>query len=127
MMAALSPQVLISAQRPNNGPPLSDTLPATEAAFITGTYAEPARAARTSALAAASATPFVLPGTTLGIFPISLIITGAWTVLLVLTIGLGTYGRVQFRRSFRRKKAMPVGWGGNGVTWRGAASAYDMR
>ena len=127
MMAALSPQVLITAQRASGGGALRAVLPATEAAFVTGAYAEPARAAREAALAAAAAPPFVLPGTTLGIFPVSAVITGAWALLLVATVGWGTYGRVQFRRSFRRKRALPVGWGAGGVTWPGAAPAYDLR
>lgn len=51
----------------------------------------------------AKATPFVLPGTTLGIFPLGLIITCIWTGLFVFAVGYGTIERVQFRNHFRRR------------------------
>ena len=127
MMAALSPEVDITAQRPNDGGPLADTLPPTEAAFVTGTYSDQAAAARASAQAAASATPFVLPGTTLGIFPVGLIITGAWTLLFVLTVGFGTISRIKFRNAFRRKIAAPAYRTRDPANWAGGPAAYDLR
>ncbi|KAK2784578.1 hypothetical protein FQN53_008405 [Emmonsiellopsis sp. PD_33] len=54
----------------------------------------------------AAATEFVLPGTTLGIFPTGLIITGAWTVLFFIAVGYGTLGRMQFRDHYRRRVKM---------------------
>ena len=55
--------------------------------------------------AAKLASEFVLPGTTLGIFPTGLIITVVWTLLFLLAVGYGTWARVQFRDQFRQRKA----------------------
>lgn len=55
------------------------------------------------AAAAATATPFVMPGTRLGGFPVGLAVTGAWTVALVAVVGFGTVGRVRFREQYRRR------------------------
>ncbi len=52
---------------------------------------------------AAAAIPFVLPGTRPGIFPTGLIITSVWTFLFVGTVGYGTFGRIRFRESYRRR------------------------
>ena len=48
---------------------------------------------------------FVLPGTTFGIFPLGLIVTGAWTVLFFLAFGLGTLGRMRHRDIYRKRVA----------------------
>ena len=58
-------------------------------------------------------TPFVLPGTHLGIFPIGLIITGGWTALRIATLGVGTVGRMKFRDQYRAEKQRGIenaGW-----------------
>ncbi|KAI9762035.1 MAG: hypothetical protein M4579_000671 [Chaenotheca gracillima] len=47
--------------------------------------------------------PFVMPGVTLGIFPIGLIVTGAWAVLGIAVVGWGTFGRYQFREHYRMR------------------------
>ncbi|EEP81492.1 predicted protein [Uncinocarpus reesii 1704] len=49
----------------------------------------------------AAATIFVIPGTAIEIFPVGLIVTGIWTGLFFLVVGLGTLGRMQFREHFR--------------------------
>ena len=122
MMQALAPNVIIEATT-QSGVKIQDQLPTTEAGFINGDFAAPAAAARKVAQASAANPPFVLPGTTLGIFPVGFVITGVWTVLFVLAIGLGTLGRLQFRKAFRRRTQV-------GGDFKGAASgvaAYDQR
>ena len=47
--------------------------------------------------------PFVLPGKTLGIFPVGFVITGVWALLFVATVGAGTVDRVRFREAYRRR------------------------
>ena len=75
--------------------------------FVSGVFAgdsaSGAAAAKTTAIAAAEtlAAPYILPGTTFGIFPIGFIVTGAWTVLFVAAVGYGTWGRMQFREMYR--------------------------
>jgi hypothetical protein len=61
----------------------------------------------TAAIAAAA--PFVLPGTTFGIFPIGFIVTMAWTVLFFLAFGFGTLGRMKYREVYRKRKAAQAG------------------
>jgi hypothetical protein len=55
---------------------------------------------------------FVLPGRTLGIFPVGLIVTSAWTVLFFVAFALGTYGRIRHRDMYRRRVAATSGKSG---------------
>jgi hypothetical protein len=86
-------------------------LSSTEASFVNGifskagtapTNADPQAAASASAVVA-SAAPFVIPGTTLAFVPIGLIVTSTWAILFFIAVGLGTYGRIQFRDQYRRR------------------------
>ena len=122
MMQALAPKVTIRAVT-QSGDQISDTLPDSEAGFINGNFAAKAAAARKDAQKNAANPPFVLPGTTLGIFPVGLIITGVWTLLFVVVVGLGTFGRLQFRKAFRRKTQASSGSKGKS----GGVAAYDQR
>ena len=87
--------------------PITTQLPSKDASFVSGVFADRTRAvtAPGASISAgvAAATPFVLPGTRLGIFPIGLIITSVWTFLFVGIVGYGTFGRVRFRESYRRR------------------------
>lgn len=49
---------------------------------------------------------FVLPGVNLLIFPIGLVVTGAWFVIGLAVIGLGFYERVQYRETYRKTAAI---------------------
>lgn len=110
MQAALSPYVLLSGTL-TNGTSVSTILANNEASFVTGAFSDPEPVVPVAPPMAQAATlptlleptPFVLPGTALGVFPTGLIITGVWTVMFVTVVGLGTWGRVQFRDSYRRK------------------------
>lgn len=53
-----------------------------------------------------STTTFVLPGTTLGVFPLGLVITGAWTVLFVGIVAWGTLERWKFKKHYRGRIEM---------------------
>ncbi|KAI9770161.1 MAG: hypothetical protein M1835_006604 [Candelina submexicana] len=79
---------------------ISTTLSSKDASFVNGVFAD-GKSSSTSTTT--SATPFVLPGTTLGIFPTGLIITGSWAAIFVSVIGWGTMGRYQFREHYRRR------------------------
>ncbi|OJD13298.1 hypothetical protein ACJ73_09220 [Blastomyces percursus] len=54
----------------------------------------------------AAATAFVLPGTTIGIFPTGLIITGIWSGVFLGAVGYGTLTRMKFRDHYRRRLRM---------------------
>jgi len=110
----LIPQIAISAVEPGNGQQVNTTLSSTEASFVAGIFSRSAgnstdpkdilgQPAEQLAVAAEGLpTPFVVPGLALGVFPVGLIVTSAWMLLFSLTVGLGTFGRIQFRDQYRR-------------------------
>ena len=71
------------------------------AMFVAGVFAD--HTAATVADGPRGSAEFQLPGTTLGIFPVGLIITGVWAVLFILTLGMGTINKIRFREAFRRR------------------------
>lgn len=85
--------------------------------FVSGVFegqsASGAAAAEPTAAAAAAekAGAFELPGTTLGIFPVGLIITSIWALLFFSVVGYGTWERIQFRDQFRLRKEKAVAAG----------------
>ena len=99
----LEPMVTLTAKT-TDGRTVGTMLSSREAAFVNGWFST-----KSISIAAAAAelakqpAPFVLPGTTLGIFPIGLIVTSIWTFLFIAAVGYGTWCRMQFRESFRRK------------------------
>ena len=124
MMKGLAPLVNVTAKS-LDGKPLTTTLSTSEAAFVNGHFADKALADRTAAANSANTTPFVLPGTTFGIFPVGFIITGVWALIFVGAVGFGTFGRYQFRNAFRRKTG--VGKAGMKSIGTGMPAAYDQR
>ena len=122
-MMSLSPNVIVTAKTPA-GASLNATLPKTEAAFVTGFFQETAASNAAAASASATNTPFVLPGVAPAFFPVGGIVTGAWVFLFALTVGLGTFGRLQYRRDYRSRAGR--------AQWRPVArpagiAAYDQR
>ena len=101
MKTLLTPDVTLSAIA-KNGSHLHTTLSSKQASFVNGVFSD--QVAGPAQPNAAAPTKFVLPGTRLGIFPTGLIITGAWTVVFLITIGFGTVGRIRFRNAYRRRK-----------------------
>lgn len=53
---------------------------------------------------AASASVFVLPGTHIMVFPVGLIITCAWSGLLIAVVGAGAAGKYHHRMQYRRAR-----------------------
>lgn len=49
---------------------------------------------------------FVLPGVQIMIFPVGLIITSIWLIIGVAFYGYGTYERIGYAESFRRRQAV---------------------
>ncbi|MCJ1309538.1 hypothetical protein MMC25_003198 [Agyrium rufum] len=113
MRAALLPAITVSAMSPN-GSILTTSISSTDASYVSGNFIQNDAAATTNGTSAipAVATPvaaavvFSVPGMTLGIFPVGLVITSIWTVLFVLAVGAGTLGRMQFRDAYRRRCKM---------------------
>ncbi|KAL8777258.1 MAG: hypothetical protein Q9194_002653 [Teloschistes cf. exilis] len=90
-----------------DGQAISTELSSSEASFVNGMFAIKSASSTSpgapTTSAAAKAATFVLPGRTLGIFPVGLIITSVWTVLFVATVGYGTMERIRFREAYRRR------------------------
>jgi len=111
----LVPQISISATNPTTNQPVNTTLSSTESSFVAGVFSRTAGsltdpkylagkpAAQLAAAAAGSPTPFVLPGTSLGVFPVGLIVTLTWLVFFAGAVGFGTIGRIQFREQYRKE------------------------
>ncbi|KAL9027640.1 MAG: hypothetical protein Q9196_003868 [Gyalolechia fulgens] len=102
----LVPRIALSASD-KNGKVITTVLSSDEASFVNGVFADSVKTSTSAGIpassAAANAGTFVLPGRTLGIFPVGLIITGTWTLLFVVTVGYGTVERIRFREAYRRR------------------------
>lgn len=119
-MSLLIPQIQLRANSSNGTTITSDLTSSDAVYFVVGQFkdkATPASAAQASNPLMAEAAindskGFVLPGTTLGIFPVGLIVTGAWTLLFFLAFGLGTLGRIRHRDIYRKRIAATSGKSG---------------
>ena len=102
----LVPNIALSGTA-KNGTIITTELSSKDASFVNGVFADQATnttsAATSASSAAASQSAFILPGKSLGIFPVGLIITSAWTFLFVVTVGFGTIERIRFREAYRRR------------------------
>ncbi|ROT41978.1 hypothetical protein SODALDRAFT_318758 [Sodiomyces alkalinus F11] len=113
--ALVMPILTLSATNPD-GVTLTTNVSSNEAAFLTGVFsdeenlsdftrADRAVANITRALENAEVA-FVLPGVQILIFPIGLVIIAVWTLIGVAAYGFGTYERVQYAESFKRRQAL---------------------
>ena len=105
--ALLTPNITLTGSIAN-GSTLQTQLSSKDASFVSGLFQDATTgnttaAAQAAAASAAANAAFVLPGTTLGIFPIGLIITSAWAGIFIAVLAYGTFGRIQFRESYRRR------------------------
>jgi hypothetical protein len=108
----LVPQIDLAARNPISGQDVETTLSSGDASFVNGVFAKSAsgptnvdpQAAASASAAVQSAAPFVVPGQTISeVSPIGVIITGIWCIGFFITVGGGTYGRIQFREQYRRR------------------------
>jgi hypothetical protein len=95
----------------NTGTMVNTSLASDMISYVTGQFVQAngtptnitAPEANTMATAvAASVSVFVLPGTHIMVFPLGLIITCAWSGLLIAAVGAGTAGRYHHRMQYRR-------------------------
>ncbi|KAL8723341.1 MAG: hypothetical protein Q9225_000324 [Loekoesia sp. 1 TL-2023] len=102
----LIPRIALSGSD-RSGKVITTVLSSSEASFVNGIFAEQIKTSTSAGVpassAAANAGTFVLPGRTLGIFPVGLIITSAWTLMFIATVGYGTVERIRFREAYRRR------------------------
>jgi hypothetical protein len=116
-MALVIPSIQLSADEGPDPKASANLTSSSMVFFVSGVFegqsASGAAAAIPSAAtdAAMKAAAFVLPGTTLGAFPVGLIITSIWALLFFAVVGYGTWGRVQFREQFRQRKGRAVAAG----------------
>ncbi len=104
----LAPNVTIEGTSAS-GKALSAQLSAKDASFVNGLLQNMNSCSTLACMngndpAAASPTPFVMPGTTLGAFPTGLVITSAWAIIGLFFFVWGTFGRYKFREQFRRRR-----------------------
>lgn len=113
--ALVLPQVTLSAVNAG-GNTVSTNISSNEAAFVNGVFSKEVIMSETSRAQTAvndikaglanGTVAFVLPGVSLMIFPVGLVITGLWTVLAFATYGYGTYNRINYRHTFRTRSLM---------------------
>ena len=102
------PQITLSAMSTAKGA-VNTTLSMADASFVNGIFADQAGTTASGGMPAFTSAvsgkqiAFVMPGTTLGIFPVGLIITGSWAVAFMAVVGYGTVGRMRFREQYRRR------------------------
>ncbi|KAF2668481.1 hypothetical protein BT63DRAFT_414486 [Microthyrium microscopicum] len=109
----LTPQISISAVSPSTKQTISTDVSSNQASFVAGVFAtatgnltdpkylldKPAE--KLAAAAQGLPTPFIVPGLSLGVFPVGLIVALVWLVGFSTAVGLGTLGRIQFREQYR--------------------------
>jgi hypothetical protein len=107
-MSLVIPTISLYANNPTTNQPVSaNVTSASTVYFVVGLFeaqsadAPAAAVPSAAAVAAQKAAAFTLPGVTLAIFPVGLIITGTWTVLFVGVFAMGTAGRIQARKQYR--------------------------
>lgn len=117
IMSLLIPQIQLHANSSNGTTITSDIASSETVYFVVGQF----KGEATPAIAAQASNPlmaenaindskgFVLPGTTFGIFPVGLIVTGVWTLLFLVAFGLGTLGRIRHRDIYRKRIAATSG------------------
>ncbi|EGY17029.1 hypothetical protein VD0002_g290 [Verticillium dahliae] len=115
-LEALVLPVLTLTATNTTGQRISTNVSSNEAAFLTGVFSrEVVMSEFATAKEAVSnitaelrngTVAFVLPGVQIMIFPIGLIITGIWTLVGFLAYGIGTYDRVSYAESFKRRSAI---------------------
>ncbi|RDL39927.1 Uncharacterized protein BP5553_04267 [Venustampulla echinocandica] len=110
LQKVLVPAVTLKAVN-STGQLVNTTLSSQEATFVAGVFSTQVVPTRSQlappiqTLVVTGDQPFVVPGLNILIFPIGAVITGVWAILLIATIGLGTFRRMQFRENFRRRQA----------------------
>ncbi len=82
---------------------LSIQLSAYDASFVYGLFTQYSTMNMTSRVLKNDAQDSALLGTTLAIFPIGLIITIVWTLLLLMVMGYGAVSKKQARDAYRRR------------------------
>ncbi|KAM0326617.1 hypothetical protein ACHAQA_006486 [Verticillium albo-atrum] len=115
-LEALVLPILTLTATNNTGQSVSTNVSSNEAAFLTGVFS---REVVMSEFATAQqavnnitaelrngTVAFVLPGVQIMIFPVGLVITGIWTLLGFIAYGIGTYDRIGYAESFKRRSAI---------------------
>ena len=116
MRSSLTPTISLSGTTKDGIELRTEISPPQDASFLNGAFAENQTQDSPSSTnpggrpssppaqsSAARATEFLIPGRTLGIFPVGFVITMIWTFFFVLVIGLGTFDRIRFREAYRRR------------------------
>ncbi|KAF1912999.1 hypothetical protein BDU57DRAFT_341633 [Ampelomyces quisqualis] len=107
----LIPEIDLAARNPVSGEEVETTLSG-DATFVNGIFSKSAsaptnadpQAAASASAAVQSAAPFIIPGQSLGqVTLVGLAVTSTWAVFFIITVGAGTYGRIQFREQYRSR------------------------
>ncbi|ETN37815.1 uncharacterized protein HMPREF1541_07438 [Cyphellophora europaea CBS 101466] len=114
VMSLMVPAITVNAVSEDDRAPVETALTTTDTAYFVvgefrGEFSNNAASAEFQAQAIEQSSVFVLPGTTLGIFPTGMIITLSWLLIFVLAYGWGTWRRYQHREFYRKRMHMAAG------------------
>lgn len=110
LMSLMTPQININAVNTADQTPISTNISSTDTAYFvigdfSGQFTDEVISPQLQQVAIEASSNFILPGTTLGIFPTGLIVTLAWMVLFFIAYGAGTVARLRHRKFYRARKA----------------------
>lgn len=110
LLSLITPQISINGVNTDDQTPISTNISSTDMAYFvigefSGQFKDEVTSPQLQQIAIEASSDFILPGTTLGIFPTGLIVTLAWMVLFLVAYGAGTVGRLRHRKFYRARKA----------------------
>lgn len=111
---ALVPNLTVSGDA-QDGTTLTTQLSTDDASFVNGLFTNYSAMNQTSSFSAsfvADEESSVRMGNTLAIFPVGLILTSIWTLLLLMIMGYGTMSKIRARDSYRRRVKSRMSGGG---------------
>jgi hypothetical protein len=108
--------ILTLTGKNSTGQVVSTNVSSNEAAFVTGIFSNQVVMSDFAVAQAAvylvteqlhnGTVAFILPGVQILIFPVGLIITSVWLVLGTVAYAYGTYMRINYAESFKRRSAV---------------------
>ena len=129
MRSILTPNVTFSGS--SQGVRMSTQLSINDASFVNGLFTVPDTTTTTSKVPASvgEKVDFRSPGTNLAVFPVGLIITSIWALLLMMIMGYSTINKIQAREAYRRRirSRMSGGLGKPQPNWNMATSGQQVR
>lgn len=96
------PNITFSGITPD-GANLSTSISTSDASFVNGLFTQYGTWNKTEEISEADAQHGLAYGNTFAVFPVGLVITSIWTILILMVMGYGTMSKMQARDHYRRR------------------------